>query len=524
MAMPGGLSELVDELRAQRDGKDCVFNVVLHVAEARGLRGLAPHGLNDVKVRVHMSNEPIEKGKISKIHHKTSTPFFDWVAKLSFKGQPLAFFKSFLILEVLHDRGALNEKLVGLLQIGILDIYLSRDHKFPMQWYTIVDLESEEPAVATGYVRLSVIINTMDESGAAIEQVPEEERARCELMEIPRQHNYLTATGSYNIIFKVYQGSDLRAMDGRWNTADTYIKITTPTGMNFTDTRWSDLNPTYNQQLQIPLFEPMFRNTILVELWASQGLSDSLVATIPMSWKDIFCNQEYYNLPRWYDLFSLPDAGTAEQIADGFELAINKVHQWTAKAASSAVPEYDAFMSTFKRSRGGQYQEASVYCGRLLFSVHVEDREGGTKLPSLAQTDMKPKDCHLFKDTKHTMMFRLQIFHGQGLKVPVDGKAEVEVQIGNKTVVSSRVGIGGDLCQWYQAIELELDVPYDQNMWPWTDDDYEDGWFPADIIDHALPPVWIRVFRTGPSTALKNIVGGTVSGRQLIGFSKCTLV
>ena len=42
------------------------------------------------------------------------------------------------------------------------------------------------------------------------------------------------------------------------------------------------------------------------------------------------------------------------------------------------------------------------------------DREGG-KAPSLAQTDMKPKDCKLFQDIKQKMFFRFHVFHAQGL-------------------------------------------------------------------------------------------------------------
>eukprot|EP00286_Rhodomonas_abbreviata_P024130 CAMPEP_0181306236 /NCGR_PEP_ID=MMETSP1101-20121128/10185_1 /TAXON_ID=46948 /ORGANISM="Rhodomonas abbreviata, Strain Caron Lab Isolate" /LENGTH=911 /DNA_ID=CAMNT_0023412265 /DNA_START=450 /DNA_END=3181 /DNA_ORIENTATION=+ len=410
----------------------------------------------------------------------------------------------------------------------MLDVYLSADHKFPMQWYTIVDLESDEPAIATGYLRLSVIINSMDESGAALDDVPEEERARCELLEIPRQHAYLTATGRYNLIFKIFKGCDLKCQDSTWNTSDTYVHVSTPTGENRTDTRFSDLNPTYNQQLQIPLFEPMFRHLIVVGLW-SQGISsDTLVATIPMSWKDIFCDQEHYKEAHWYDLFALPSPSTFDSGLEVAESAINYVRGGISKIGwidsqymdlkagvnQSVNAAYGLFSST-AADTAGSFEEASVYCGRLLFSVEVENREGQGKLPSLAQTDMKPKDCKLFEDTKQTMFFRFQVFCGQGLKVSSLGgcQAEVEVKIGNKTCTSKRVGKSKDgLFNWYQALEVEHAVPFDDEKWQWTEGDYNDGYFPAALIDHSLPPVWIRVYRKEP-----------MMPRQLVAFKKCNL-
>ena len=40
----------------------------------------------------------------------------------------------------------------------------------------------------------------------------------------------------------------------------------------------------------------------------------------------------------------------------------------------------------------GTYQEASVYCGRVLLSIEIEERSEKRE-PSPAQIAMKPKDC-----------------------------------------------------------------------------------------------------------------------------------
>ena len=47
-----GYEELLTEWRQKRDGRDCVWSIIVDVKEARGLRGLAGHGLNDCKVKV----------------------------------------------------------------------------------------------------------------------------------------------------------------------------------------------------------------------------------------------------------------------------------------------------------------------------------------------------------------------------------------------------------------------------------------------------------------------------------------
>jgi hypothetical protein len=55
--------------------------------------------------------------ELSPKHEKTSTPFFEFVAKLTFEGQPRAFFESVLVIEIVHDRGLLPAKPIGQIQV-----------------------------------------------------------------------------------------------------------------------------------------------------------------------------------------------------------------------------------------------------------------------------------------------------------------------------------------------------------------------------------------------------------------------
>ena len=127
---------------------------------------MASHGFNDAKIKCSLSCDPDLTSEFSGTHSKTCTPLFDEVFKINFKGQPSTFFASYLTVEIFHDRGLLPDKLVGLIQLGIIDIYLSKGHMMPMQWFPIVDVYSDEPAIPTGYIRLNAIINAMDEPGA----------------------------------------------------------------------------------------------------------------------------------------------------------------------------------------------------------------------------------------------------------------------------------------------------------------------------------------------------------------------
>jgi hypothetical protein len=379
-----GFQDLNSEWRAKRDGRDGVWNVIITLAEARGLRGLGNHGLNDVKVKVAFSGDPDDDTNVCKIHQKTSTPFFNHVFKLTFCGQPAAFFSSFLSIEVLHDKGLFGTKLIGLLQIGILDVFHMPDHKLPMQWFPIVDLFSDEPALPTGFIRMNVIINSIDEPGAVQSDVPELERVTTELMIIPRIHAFVTSPGRYNLIFRIYQAQDLRSMDALWG-ADPFVRISCASGEIQTDTRSATVNPVWNQQLQLPFYEPFFRETIRIDVVHDGRTGRAPMSSLLLTWKDIISDQEGLRRARWFDMYELPEdslgqrllnSGVARTVAR--RVASNGAVKWIerkARAAVRAIPLVGAAAAGDGGPALGVYQEASVYCGRILFSVAVEERK-----------------------------------------------------------------------------------------------------------------------------------------------------
>ena len=541
-----GFNELTSEWRQKRDGKDCTWNVIVTVAEARGLRGLGNHGLNDCRLKVTISTE-LDDARLSKIHEKTCCPFFDQVFKLTFEGQPASFFQSHIQVEILHERAAdfpqnivFPPKSIGMIQVGILDIFQMPEHKLPMQWFAIVDLFSEEPAIPRGFLRMSIIVNSLDESGAVQIDVPLQERNEKELLVIPRMHACTTSTGAYNIIFQIYQARDLRRMDNLWG-ADPYIRVSCSSGEMRTDTKHGTVNPKWNQQIQLPLYEPMFREVILFEVWHEGPTGPLLMSTLLFTWKDIVSNQEIFKQLNWYDMYELPEESLATKVLKtkyvkwigrqaeelSERLRNNQVVKWVERQKESIAG------TAAVKKKTGIYQASSIYCGRVLLSISVEDRTANLrradKLPSLAQTDMKPKDCAFFQSVQQKAFFRLQVFFAQGLPVPfgLDSLVQVELTIGSpgKRATTEAVRSDGDLFQWYQSVELELDLLYDDALWPWSCDasasDYELGLVPSDFIDHGIPDAWIKVYRCSAIGHMNTWTNDQT--RKLIGFRRCSI-
>ena len=516
--MPSGVDDLCDEFRGKRDGRDCKFNVIINVVEARGLLGKGSTGLNECRAKVFGLWDP-DGYEQSCVHSKTSTPFFGFVAKLTYEGQPRAFFQSTLVIQILHDRGLMPPKPIGQLQVGIVDIFHSRDHKVPMQWFAIADVYSEEPAVPTGYIRCSLIINSQDEPGAVQLDVPEEERARCELLEIPRIHTSISSTGVYNIIFKVYQAINLNAGSTGW--CDPSIKVETALVTNATDVQHGQ-NPVWNQQLQIPVYEPHFRQMIEVQLLNDEVLGSVVMAHFCLSWKDVYSSQDYYAKPRWYDFYNIRKRGGLPQVLETTGATIKSGTRAVGHLVKSrGLVNLGENVSKVFKTGSGCFEEATEYCGRVLMSVEIEDREDAKAAPpSIALTDMKPKDCKLFQDIKQKIFFRFHVFAAQGLNASL---AQVTLTIGRKTMATkpqAKANNGMFEFSFFEAMEMEDDYVYDDKMWPWDDADYEEGFFPSDLIDCAIPVCWLNVYKCHSIT---NAVGLNELNRSLIGFKKMTL-
>ena len=100
---------------------------------------------------------------------------------------------------------------------------------------------------------------------------------------------------------------------------------------------------------------------------------------------------------------------------------------------------------------------------------------------------------------------------------------QVTLTIGRKILATkpvARARNGMFEFSFFEAMEMEDDYAYDDTMWPWHDHDYEEGYFPSDLIDLAVPVCWLNVYKCG---AVSSAVGLGDLTKTLIGFKKMTL-
>ena len=120
-----------------------------------------------------------------------------------------------------------------------------------------------------------------------------------------------------------------------------------------------------------------------------------------------------------------------------------------------------------------------------------------------------------------------QVFYAQGLPVPfgLDSLVQVELSIGGKRAATGAVRADGGMFRWYESVELEIDLLYDDTLWPWSCDtassDYEKGLVPSDFIDEGIPDAWIKVYRCSAVGSMNTWTNEQT--RRLIGFSRCSI-
>ena len=454
---------LCKTFREANNSKACTWNIITTVWDARGIQAQKGNGTNDMVISV----EHLGVRDNSKVFEKSINEIPNRVFKHEYTGQPYTFFASCLNISVYHQ-GLLPlgmlDKPVGQCQIGIMDVFLSANHMLPIQWFPIVDPNSDLPAEPLGYLRLNCIINTLHEPGAVQSRAPDDvaswELNRHEIMQIPRLNLRVCASHQYNLKFMVYQGFDL-GRGGFGPAGDPQFRVITPCGIIATDPFPNSLDPKWNAMLQIPFYEPTFTDLIICEVRDALG---TIHSRMYLSWKDLYINQEANKSPRWIDMYE--------------------------REAESA-----GFMDVLGLGQAKGYEERSIYCGRVLLSMEIEERSPA-KEPSPANIALKPKDTEiLWSDPKQKMFFRFHTFYGQSF-----GSASavmVEFSVGRKSVLSGAAKKGDKgLYEFFRSMELELDLPFDDTR------DNPDGDMKANLWDpqyfiSKLPDCIIKVYEVG---------------------------
>lgn len=301
----------------------------------------------------------------------------------------------------------------------------------------------------------------------APDDVKDWELNRQEMLQIPRLNLRLCAAHQYNLKIKVYQGFDLGRGEGG-PAGDPLFKVLTPCGVVATDPFSNNLCPQWNAMLQIPFYEPTYSDLIICEVWDAKVKMHSRLF---LSWKDIIVNQAKYNKPAWIDMY--------ERSSDLFQsLGLNSILE------NNGVP-----------IAGKGYEERSIYCGRVLLSMEIEERSF-KKEPSPANIALKPKDCaDMWSDPKQKMFFRFHSFYGQMFGADGTGAVLVEYTIGRKSVMAP-AGKKGDkgLFEFFRSVELEYDLPIDDIR---DNPDQEKGVWDPEYFISKLPDCIVKVYETG---------------------------
>jgi len=439
--------------------------------------------------------------------NSVSSTIVNHVYKRTYHGQSGDFFGSSISV-VVGTNKMLGPKFIGQVKIGVMDVFLSKGHMIPMQWFAIVDPMADLPVEPLGFVKMNVTITTLAESMAVQTFSPDAigdwdlRRMPPAILQVPRLNLRACACHQYNIKFFFYQGYQLGA-NRDMSSADPRVQVISACGQFNSDPAQATLSPTWNALLQCPFYEPNYMDLIKVEVHdAGAGARGgvSKMSSMIFSWKHIICNLAYYAQPRWIDMYELPP---------------NLLHDAEVPLSGQSPEQMiEAFTGVSLGYAG--FVEKSLYGGRLLMAIEVEERSFKME-PSPANIALKPKDCEdKWSDAKQKCLFRFQAFYGQGLTVDgMHANVRLEFSVGATKVMTKPKPAGDNtLFEWYEAVEMECEFPFDDlrdnpDGKPGKLSEGKGAWNPNTFLDN-MPDTVIKVYR----------VDVTGFSQQLIGYWK----
>eukprot|EP00960_Hanusia_phi_P042964 755797-Hanusia_phi.AAC.5 len=499
-----GYADLCHKFQIDNDARDCAWNIITTVWETRGMMSHHSDGANNLIVQVvHdgiFSNSKLFQNEISSVINK--------VFKKEYHGQPADFFLSSVKIKFFTQKLALFPDYIGEVNLGVLDVYLAEGHMIPMQWFPIVNPNSDLPAEPLGFAKLNCVINTLLEKGAVQKRAPDAladwdlRRDPPRILQIPRLNLRKVAAHQYNIKFSFYKGFDLPFSPGRFS-ADPGIRVITACGVVKGDPQANTIRPNWNVLIQAPFYEPNYHDLIFCQVVCAT--SKQVLSQLVLSWKELVCNQDRFREPRWIDIY--------QREQNNFDRLFTI--PGTLTGVDQSPSQFLEQISATSQYKG--YSSPINYGGRVLLGIELEPRKFETGEPSPANIAMKPKDCEdKWSDPYQKCMFRFQIFYGEGLNTTASLSAvTVEFCIGRKSVQckpASKADNG--TFEFYAAVELECDFPFDDMR------DNPDGlpgklssgsgvWNPAHFVRN-LPDCVVKVYRTDPV--------GVGMFNELIGF------
>ncbi len=456
------------------------------------------HNFNDLYIK--MKHLDWDDQNTSATLDKCVNGAFDCVRKRDFLGQPTVFFYSSIEIAATHKKMIGEDLQIGMVRIGCADVFMMEGQNLPMQWFPLVNPDSEEPDVPLGWIRLGVSILAPNRRGKVDKLAMLPELVKPEVLHNPR----FSLSGKYLVKVKIFKAEDLPEA----KSSGACWRLTSAAASLKSDTKY-EANETYNCLLQVPVLEPNCCDLIKIEQCTPGGMmsSETVVSTIFISWKELLAKPDEYKFTRWYNLYEVPKPGVfSKNIASPAGRLVNKVTDAAAPIAEK-VPVVGAptseFLNSMKTDEGGSYQQKTVYCGRVLLSIEFEE----CAVPSVGAINMKPKDCELFMN-RQPLWLHLKLFKAQSILTSLMSTQmwiQVELCMGRFQATSEAFLVSDGSADIFSSFDLLTEFPYDEQLTPF---DLPDGDGPDPTLWFSqLPDVWIKVYRVDILNMTRNLLG-----------------
>jgi hypothetical protein len=315
------------------------------------------------------------------------------------------------------DKGFLRDKMVGLFDINVQQIYFQNDdHAILNQWVAITNPESVEKTEVKGYLQLSISVQGPEDNAIKLsDQVALHDTSDESILmpsSIKKEYKQLSIS--------IVEAQDLPKMD-TLGSIDAYVQLV------YNDHKYKTkvVNPksgvcTFQQTFQIPLQWPTSKNSLKLSLWDHDATSDEVVASIDFTLKELVdsCSKPGGEF-KWINIY-----GAHTGLVDGPNMAAMNRH-----------PEI-----------------ASKWKGRVLFHIQVTD----SKSPAKGVQPMDESIMRLanYRQWRQPIKYQVQVEFGAGICLPNKStKYKLRVGIGNFVISSdSPKETKPHYCRWSQRI------------------------------------------------------------------------
>jgi len=381
------------------------YIVRVHIIEARELKGRGLGDMSDPVVKVSCLNQD----KVTSIKIKNLNPFWDVILTFQVKDlEPNGLDIEKIRINVMDACTIKRDVMIGSYEFDLAKVYFNPDHEIYKSWIALGDLTNPDNEGVQGYLKLSVVcLGPGDEQ--KIHNEDEEDDDDMTVLTPP----HIERKG-WLLNVQVYEAKELMQMDDSVFDAkcDPFVSVEYGSLTLETD-RQKGLNVEFNQEVQLPVFEPTMSDTIKVSLWDYDfGVKNELMGCSTVF---KFGKAKDGYLPRWVNFY-----GPSQVISLTRDILVAE-----------------------KMSKG--IVEGTHFTGRVLLGMSATPTEVPRKaVASCAKLmdENRPKD----------VVWAIQCDLYCAMEVAQSGKWCVEICCGDNSFQSVDVENNNGVLKWYSAL------------------------------------------------------------------------